>query len=150
MKKTSLHTKVKFQDKNYTIIGIDSYSLKNILDQKKTWVSYTLEDSNNEKTWISGPFNGYYYQWFLLEKENFTSLAKEAIENSELTGIANITFEGNQGFSTPYAEVVWLDLLNNKFTCIAVERFITLDAGKINPLEPNYNAGKIVKDFPIK
>lgn len=147
MKKTRLYAKKTLNGRNYTIIGIDSYTLKNILGKKVTWVSYTLIDNKDCKTWISGPFNGNYYQWSLLEEKEFTSLTKTAVQNNEQTGIANITFEGNPGFSTPYAEILWSDLKNNEFDCIALERFITVDGRKIEPLESYYNAGKILKSI---
>jgi hypothetical protein len=146
---SQINQSILLKGKEYKIIGIDTYFLKSITDNNISWKSYTLLDIKGKKTWVSGPYNGCYYQWTLLSEKKFKEAATENPLNSKLTGIANIEFEGNFGFSTPYAELVWIDLNDHEYDCVAVERFLKQTKEKIIPMESYYNAGKILKDFII-
>lgn len=146
-KKLQINQVITLHNKSYKIIGIDTYSLKNIYDQLVDWVSYTLIDSEENKTWVSGPINGFFYQWSLLSSSEFKKLAKGKLLNDNLTGMANITFEGNPGFSTPCAEIVWIDVNHQKFDCVVVERFIAIKGDQTEIQEAYFNAGTLLKDI---
>ena len=146
MNKLAINQKVTIEEKIYEIIGIDHYVLNNLFGELKRWDSYTLIDNKNNKTWVSyGAIKDYYLQWSLISAEEF----RDGIivpANLDLTGIANVTFEGNQGYSTPTAELVWFDLKDQKYDYFVFERILE-NNGK--PQEAYYDAGKIVKDFKV-
>jgi hypothetical protein len=146
MNKLAINQKVTIEGKIYEIIGIDHYVLNNLFGELKRWDSYTLIDNKNNKTWVSyGAIKDYYLQWSLISAEEF----RDGIivpANLDLTGIANVTFEGNQGYSTPTAELVWFDLKDQKYDYFVFERFLE-NNGK--PQEAYYDAGKILKDFKV-
>ena len=144
MNTLTINQKVTIEGKIYKIIGIDHYILNNLFGELKKWNSYTLIDDKKNKTWVSyGAIKNYYLQWSLISAEEF----RDGIivpANLDLTGIANVTFEGNQGYSTPTAELVWFDLKDQKYDYFVFERFLESN-GK--PQEAYYDAGKILKDF---
>lgn len=142
-----LNTEVLLKGVTYKIIGIDYYTLTNIFGEKVDWTSYTLIDKNEEKTWVSGPYDGKYVQWSLFSAEEFKK-DKNATLNPNLTGISTIKFDGNPGFSTPYAEIVWMNT-SGKYDYIALERFMKLEGKTLEPDEPYFNAGKILEDFKL-
>ena len=143
-----LKQKVLLHGKEYTVIGIDTYSLKNLLDKTKTWVSYTLIDDKKNKTWISyGTEGNYFTQWAIIPQKTYKQLAKDL--KMDLSGIAHISFKGNPGYSTPVSEIVWLNASGKDFDYISLERFLEQKKDKITPLEPYYQSGKILKDFKI-
>lgn len=149
MKKLALHQEVNLGGIAFKIIGIDHYKLKNLFGKIKEWDSYTLIDKKGNKTWISyGAVKDYYLLWSLISEIEFKKAADYSL-NPELTGIANCTFEGNPGYSTPTAELVWVDLINQKYDYFVYERFLKQTGDKIKPLESYYDAGKILKDFKI-
>ena len=111
-----MHTKLKLnqtvilEGTSYKVIGIDDYSLINVFGNTKNWISYTLVDEKNNKTWISyEAIPDHFVQWSLISEKEFLKEAKTPL-NMELSGIANITFKGNPGFSTPVAELFWFNL----------------------------------------
>src|SRR5437899_439745 len=122
--KLTLNQELTVEGKKYTVIGIDKYSLKNTFGQTKEWDSYTLKDNTENKTWISfGAVKDYFVQWDLLSEEDFKKQAISPI-NLDLTGIANVTFQGNPGFSTPVAEILWFNVKNMEYDYVAFERFL--------------------------
>jgi hypothetical protein len=148
--KLKINQKIILKGKTYEVIGIDTYSLKNVLNETKEWISYTLKDQTGEKTWVSyGVTEEYFVEWTLLEETEYKNEIKTASLNTTLSGIANITFEGNPGFSTPFAEIIWTNTVQSKYDFVAVERFLKQNGDKIEPLEPYYNAGKLLKEFKI-
>lgn len=131
----------------YKIIGIDYYSMHNILENVKQWISYTLVDSNGKKTWISyGHAGKYFVQWCEIKKNEYSKLATGSL-NPVFSGIAKIKFEGNPGYSTPYAEIIWTDVKNEQFDCVNVERFLEKNQNDLIIKESYYLSGKILKDF---
>lgn len=149
MKKLTIAQEVKLEGKIYKVIGIDHYKLKNLLDGVKEWDSYTLIDDQGDKTWVSyGAIKDYYLHWKLVSAKEFTQGLKFP-PNPELTDIANVTFQGNPGYSTPTAEIVWVNLANQKYDYFVYERFLKQVGNEIEALESYYDAGKILKDFII-
>ncbi len=71
------------------------------------------------------------------------------LSKSRLSGIANVMFQGNPGYSTPTAEIIWFSLQNRHYAYIALEKNLKQTGEKIEPQESYYDAGKIVKDFEI-
>ena len=149
MSKLKLHQEVSLEGNIYKVIGIDHYRLTNLIGKLETWDSYTLTDNKGYKTWISyGAIKNYYIQWELISEKTFKKLTRTSL-NLELTGIAEVTFQGKPGYSTPNAEIVWFNLQNSDHDYVASERFLRLLAEKIEPLETYYDAGKILKDFKL-
>src|SRR5579859_7708071 len=106
MKKLTVNQQVILYGKRYKIIGIDHYHLKNLIDGIKEWDSYTLVDDKGDKTWVSyGAVQDFYLQWELVSADEFKKRVMFQ-PNLELTGIANVTFQGNPGYSTATAELV--------------------------------------------
>jgi len=149
MNKLKLNQKVTIGNNFYKVIGIDHYRLNNLFGETKKWDSYTLIDEDNNKTWISyGAVKDYYLQWTLISETEFKK-GIMAPPQLELTGIADVTFEGNPGFSTPTAELVWFNLKEQNYDYFVYERFLEQAGNRIEPLESYYDAGKILKDFKI-
>ena len=147
MSKLKLNQKVSLEGVVYRVIGIDHYHLKDLFGKQKTWDSYTLVDEKGNKSWISyGAIKDYYLRWELITEKAFKKLTKTP-PNLELTGIADVTFQGNQGYSTPTAEIVWFDLKDSDYDYVASERFLKQSGEKIEPLETYYDAGNILKNF---
>ncbi len=146
--KLQLNQKVLLQEKEYTIIGIDTYTLKNLLGRTKKWISYTLIDNKNNKTWITfGTAGNYFTQWAIIPQKSYKQLARGL--KMDLSGIAQVSFKGNPGYSTPISEIVWLDASGKDFDYVSLERFLEQKKGTVIPLEPYYQSGKILKDFKI-
>ena len=142
-----LNQKVMLHQREYMIIGIDTYTLKNLFGKIKKWISYTLIDNKKTKTWITyGTADGYFTEWAIIPLKQFKQYAGAL--KMDLTGIAHISFKGNPGYSTPVSEIVWLEA-NKKYDYVSLERFLNQNKGNVIPLEPYYQSGKILKDFKI-
>ena len=116
--KLSLNDKLTINKREYKIIGIDNYSLKNSFGKTKKWKSYTLK-SKNSKLWFVVGIKDKLIIWYPAKKDSIIDVQDYKF-NFEFSGIAEISFEGNKGFSTPEAEVIILEKNNKLF---AVERF---------------------------
>lgn len=148
--KLELNDQLKVHNTMYRVIGLDTYTLKNVLDTTKKWVSYTLIDDEKKKTWISFGIAGEYFtQWETLSGKQFKKDVQHASPNLDLTGIATISFQGNQGYSTPLAEIVWFNTKNLPYEFLAIERFLQQEKEKVKPMESYYQTGTILKDFMI-
>jgi hypothetical protein len=130
-----LDDKLLIKNKIYKTIGIDSYKLNNSYEKTKRWTSFTLK-SDTGKLWITKGIGKNYRLWMPATKNIVKSL-KDCKLNLEFTGIANIEFKGNPGFSTPLAELL---LFENATEFFAIERFF----GK--NVETYYYLGKIIKE----
>lgn len=131
----------------YRVIGIDTYALTNVFGKPKKWISYTLINDKNNKIWISyGAIPKYFVQWTLVPESEFKKEITTPL-NCDLSGIANITFEGNPGFSTPIAELFWFNLKGNAYDFYVVEKFITEKGDQVILLETYFDGGKILKNF---
>ena|SRR5256885_2253409 len=145
--KLKINQEITLDGKNYKVIGVDYYRLKNVSGNTKEWVSYTLIDNEGNKTWISyGAVKDYFIQWSLIAETEFR---KEVTvpANLDLSGIAHVTFEGNPGYSTPTAELIWFDLTSGPYDFVVFERFLRQEQDHLEPMESYYDAGKILKDF---
>jgi hypothetical protein len=147
--KLKLNQAITLGETTYEVIGVDDYSLINVFGNKKSWISYTLIDKNKNKTWISyGAIPNYFIQWSLVSEKEFIKEAQTPL-NMELSGIANITFKGNPGFSTPVAELFWFNLSEKKYDFYVVEKFVKNKGEKSEVLESYYDAGEILTDFKV-
>lgn len=145
--KLILNQKVNLDEKIYKVIGIDYYVLKNVLNLTRKWTSYTLIDKDNHKTWISyGVAGRYFTQWATIAKLKFKNEATMPAY-LELSGIANVSFQGNRGYSTPFTEIVWFKTANINYDFLAIERFLKQTKSGIIPLESYFLSGKILKNF---
>lgn len=116
--KLNLYEKLTINNQEYKIIGIDNYHLKNSLGKTKKWKSFTLK-SGKSKLWFVVGIKRKPIVWYSVKK-GFIKSVKNYKFNLEFSGIAEITFEGNKGFSSPKAEVILLEHKNKFF---AIERF---------------------------
>jgi len=143
----SLNQIINLSKKDYKVIGIDSYDLKNILGKHKQWTSYTLQDVNEAKTWISfGTAGNYFVQWIDISEDEFKKFSNFSL-NLDLTGIANIKFQGNAGYSSPFAEIINLNVTNQNFDFLGIERFLKKEREILVPLESYFQRGLILRDF---
>lgn len=150
MKKLLVNQEITLENKHYKIIGIDHYRLKNVIGSIVKWDSYTFIDNRGKKIWISyHESQNIFVQWIAISKAEFKKKVISA-PDLELTGLADITFEGNAGYSTPTAEVMTFSLTNQEFDYIGYERFLKQKGKQITLLETYYDAGKILKDFKYK
>jgi len=115
----NLHDRVSIKNTNYEVIGIDSYSLTNYLNNKKQWTSYTLK-SKKSKLWLVLGVNDKPLLWRMTSPKSIKSV-KEFHFDFEFSGIANIEFRGDKGFSTPKSEIVFLKKGNKYFV---IEKFL--------------------------
>jgi hypothetical protein len=149
-KDLKLNQEISLENKAYTVVGIDHYHLKNVLETVMTWKSYTLKDAEGNKTWITyGIIPDYFIQWYILDKEEFKQQAATKSPNLELSGIAHITFEGNAGYSSPNAELLCFPSAGTSYDFVAMERFLNQNGEIVEPTEAYYQSGKILKDFTI-
>ncbi len=95
----------KLEDGEYKIIGIDSYVLHNLLEETKRWKSYTLENEVDSKRWVVEPILGQTWIFDLISRE---AIPEDLIIVKEYSGVADINFKGNRGFSTPRSSLVLL------------------------------------------
>jgi hypothetical protein len=144
-----LNQKIKLDGTLFSVIGVDKYQLNNLLGKIKTWTSYTLIDEQNNKTWISYGIAGtHFIQWEILsekilkQEDNLTPLL-------DYSGIASITFEGNYGYSTPAAELIWFSVKNKFYSFVVIERFLEKKKEVISVLDSYYLTGKILKNLSV-
>ncbi len=145
--KLTVNQVITLKNITYKVIGIDTYKLNNVFGKTKQWISYTLTDSKKNKTWISYGISGdYFTQWASLTEAEFKKKATVS-PNLDLSGIAQISFKGNPGFSTPIAEIVWFNVANQNYNYLSIERFLKQHEETIIPLESYYLTGTILKEF---
>lgn len=111
----------------FSVIGIDCYSLLNMNGRKRKWISFTIKNKN-KKQWIVRGINNKEILW-----EKSKQLKNAIIQNNYrfnpiMSGIATIQFRGNKGFSTPLAEIIWFDSRNknNNSDYYVQENFLVL------------------------
>lgn len=140
-----LNETIKLKNKTYKVIGIDRYVLKNLIEKTRKWVSYTLVDAKNNKTWISfGQSDKYFIQWSTITEKEFKNYYPYPL-NFELTGIANVSFLGNPGYSTPNVELIWFNIKKTDADYLIVERFLKQTKSKVEAQTPYYMVGKLLK-----
>lgn len=153
MAKLTVDQQIEFEGNVYRVNGFDEYSLVNIYGKPKKWTSYTLIDVKDDKNriWIGYGFAKNYYvkQWLISESE-FKKNIKNVPLNGEYTGIANITFVGDQGYSLPSSEIIWFDHTTKASDFFVIERFLKKDGIYFKPLDSYYHGMKILKNFPIR
>jgi|SRR6185437_2970050 len=148
----TLNQKKEVDGVTYEVIGIDSYTLTNIYEQKREWLSYTLVDVANKENriWLGYGFadNFLIKQWLISEEEFKKNTQKRPL-NTDLTGIAHITFEGEQGYSIQNSEIIWYNSASDQYDFFVIERFLKEDGDKLNPLKSYYHGMKILKDLKV-
>lgn len=152
MNKLKPDQNIKFEGKLFRVNGYDEYTLINIYGQPKHWTSYTIIDVDNDKNriWLGYGFAKKYYvkQWLISESE-FKKNTKSVPLNGNYTGIANITFVGDQGYSLPTSELIWFDSSSEDYDFFVIERFLKKDKTYLKPLESYYHGMKILKNFTV-
>jgi len=147
--KLALNQNINLDGIIYSVIGIDTYQLKNVLGEAKTWYSYTLIDKENNKTWITyGHAESYFVQWRVITEKEFKQESTKTFM-FDFSGIANISFEGNQGYSTPTAEIIWFSVTGRTYDFVAIERFLEQKKDTIDISDSDYLTGTILKNFTI-
>lgn len=116
-----INNKVRIKGITYKVVGVDSYKLFNSLDKEVTWKSYTLV-GDDVRVGISFT-EGKYIFWDKVDFSKYSDL----FLNMNLTGICNISFEGDKGPSTPIAELVWFNSKENIKDNLLIEKFIYFD-----------------------
>jgi hypothetical protein len=134
---------LKLDDKDYKVIGIDTYNLTNFLDGFSSWQSFTLLTSDEQKAWISlTQGENYYVRWKAIPKSAFEDfLWRPMTLNLRLSGMAMLSFEGDPGYSTPFAETCYFDVTNCEYDFLATERFLEIVSGKLIVQETMYMIG---------
>jgi|SRR6185369_1702348 len=147
----SIGQKITLDGKIYKAIGIDSYVLTNLYDQKREWRSYTLITDGDEKIWLGHGIDGdlFLKQWLISETE-FKEKTEKLPLNAEYSGIAHISFEGNQGYSVPTSEIIWFNFPEEQYDYLIIERFLEADGDKVKLSKPYYHGTKIVKNIAIE
>ena len=103
------------------IVGIDHYHLENFAGNQHRWFSYTLISNKNSlfsRYWITDWKESGWFLWTPC-KEIKNLKNKKTVQDR--SGIAKITFEGDQGASTPVAALVLYKTGKNQY--YATERF---------------------------
>ena len=148
--KLTINQKILLSGEAYKVIGIDSYILSNVVGGTQKWISYTLLTDKKKKTWISyGAIKNYFIQWAVISEKKFKKEATIPL-NINLSGLANISFIGDPGYSKPFAELFWFNVQNRKYDFLLIERFIRHDANELKILDSYYQTGTILKDFRIE
>lgn len=152
MKKLEIGQQITFEGKQYRVNGFDEYTLTNIYGGTKEWTSITIINVADDKDRIWLGYNitqGYYVkQWLIPEKEFIEKTAKASF-NGDFTGIANITFVGDQGYSLPVSEIIWYDQSNKDNDFLVIERFLEHNSDTTKALKSYYHEMKILKDFTV-
>lgn len=118
-------SKIKFKDSIYSVVGVDHYFLKNLLQENKKWDSFTLVNSNTRIN-ISNTYNQ-----IILWQITKPVLSKGYILNWNFSGTAEIKFQGDKGISEPRAELLWFQSLRMNKVFVH-ERFFSIAKGIIN------------------
>lgn len=144
---------LKVEGRKYRISGIDTYKLANIYEKTREWVSYTLIDIEDEdkKVWLGYGFAGddFIKQW-LISEEEFRKYTAELPLNGELTGIANIIFAGDQGYSVPNSEIIWYNDTSDEHDFFVIERFIEIEGTFMKTSKSYYHQMKILKNVTVE
>lgn len=114
---------INIRDVSYAVIGIDHYRLSNILGEVKGWESYTLQAEAGSKIWLARGINERDIIWESVHSNDIPSNASLTF-NPGLSGIAQIEFEGDQGFSTPLSAIFWFDNPGGRYNFFVYERFL--------------------------
>ena len=130
----------------YTAVGIDTYTLFNQTVSSKHWNSFTLVGNDRRigltqigtslNMWDSIPENKVQFQ--------------DLVFNPVMSGIANISFEGEQGPSTPVSELVWFDFKNDPDRNLVIERFLYFEDERLIKVETFYYLGEKLKESDIQ
>ena len=132
------------------VIGFDTYRLTNIFEKTQEWISYTIIDDEKNRIWLGwGTTKDFFVKQWLISEAEFRKKIKDLPINSDLTGIANISFEGDQGYSAPSSEIIWFDSSNSEYDSLILERFLERNGDKLKPSKSYYHLAKILKDFKV-
>jgi hypothetical protein len=136
----------------YKVIGIDIYNLINIYEKRRDWLSYTLVDITNKENriWLGYGFaDNYFIKQWIIPEEEFKKNTETLPLNAEYTGVANITFKGEQGYSVPNSEIIWFNSLNDQYDFFVIERFVEIEKNKIQTSKSYYHGMKILQSFKV-
>jgi hypothetical protein len=142
-------TYLVLQEEKYCIVGIDHYSLINLYQGKKSWLSFTIANDSKRVSFsfTDGQFIFWQQGTYPLDDVNINNFQEKFILNWQFSGIAQIKFEGDMGGSQPWAELVWFQ---NK-TCqdiFLLERFFNT-AGESCDIDPYKFEGKFLNPKSI-
>lgn len=152
MKKLKLHEQVTFEGKLFKVNGFDEYTLIDIYGQSRKWTSYTIIDVADDKNriWLGyGMVESYYVKQWLISELEFKKKTENLPLNGRFTGITNITFVGDQGYSLPNSELIWYDDNSELYDFFVIERFLEKNGTYMKPLKSYYHAMKILKNFIV-
>lgn len=155
-RKLGINSEVMLEDKRYWVIGIDSYSLENFSDGVTKWQSYTMSSGNGEMAWISqNEGESFFVRWMAISRPAFFEALTAVVSpvlNLKLSGMANISFEGYRGFSTPFAETLCFEASEKRdqaYDYLASERFIEFSDGVLWAQESIYMIGRILSSHTL-
>ena len=100
----------------FSVIGIDHYSLLNVNGQKKKWKSYTLIDTKNkQRVWITRGIGKKFILWHKAKLKSNSNILQQYNLLNEMSGIATINFEGEKGISSSISLISWFTSIINDF-----------------------------------
>lgn len=136
------------EEEEFTIAGIDSYSLVNFHGHIKTWNSFTI--ANSLKRVSFSHTKGKYIFWEQIAASEIETriIQEEYSLNWDFSGLAQLTFEGDKGISQPYAELVWFDR-GTWHDIVLLERFFNVTKSKLS-FDPFFYKGALLTPDRIK
>lgn len=139
--------RIELDGQPFSVVGIDDYELTNLLGSYTDWTSYTFLGDTGERTWVSyGVAGDRFTRWAEVSVDEFQALAADARLDMEHSGVAEVTFVGDLGHSTPFAELTWLQI-DGPSEFLVIERFLVSSDGGIKTRQPYYQTGTVLREF---
>ena len=136
---------VYVRNTEFSVVGIDYYTLLNTRGQKVKWTSFTIKNKNKRK-WLIKDINNKDILWEKAEQLKIVGIKREYMFNPSMSGIATILFKGKRGFSTPMAEILWFDIIakNSDFDYYVQENFFEFKKNNLASIKRYYYRGKSI------
>lgn len=143
-----LGDKLNLNGSTSLVVGVDSYELHNCLGQIRRWNSYTIVNP-------TGRYGLTHVQagvvlWSSIEAAMSACRDDLSTLNLEMSGVARISFQGEQGVSTPVASLLWFDMKNGEFDFVAIERFLRIRNNALIGVTLHYYGGRLLRSGHVE
>jgi hypothetical protein len=129
MSNFKIGSNITLKKQQFTIVGIDNYSLVNFHGNIKNWNSITIANDHNRVSFSQTDEKYIFWEQVAIPATKIGILQEKYSLNWDFSGFAQLTFEGDKGASQPHAELVWFDR-NTWSDILLLERFFDLTKDK--------------------
>ena len=126
----NIGSQITIQERLFEVVGIDTYTVINMMDTRKSWQSFTMV--GQERVSVTVGITDTPILWTAGNKIAESELEEQYDFVPEYSGQAEIQFEGDRGISQPSARGMMYRRKDDPTSFFAIETFLDAKGESIN------------------